>query len=147
MTPYLTIDEAEDYFETRLETELWDYSSEEEKFRALCEATRSINRLAFKGTPTVSNQENKFPRSPDLAVIQDIKIATCEIAYALLDGMNMEQEIENLSVTDQSYAAVRTGYNPQLVVGHMKAGIPSAKAWLYLLPYLINPKELTLSRG
>jgi hypothetical protein len=161
VTPYATVEEADVYFLTRLNTEDWDDASETEKLQALNMATRAINNLRFKGTKSVSTQENAWPRIIDSefserswyhyynvdAIPSWLKEATCEIAINLLDGTDMEQEAENLIAVNQAYAGVSTGYNPQLVSEHMRAGIPSIIAWNLLQPHLIDIRKIKLSRG
>jgi hypothetical protein len=150
ITPYVTIDEAWDYFNTRLEIRDWQMSTDDQRNRALAQATRLIDRLRFKGCKLVHNQANAFPRvinnNYDVSIPDAIKIATCEVAITLLDGTDIEQEIENLFAKSQSYAAVATDYDSDVVPDYMRAGIPSAVAWNYLRPYLCNPFKINLSR-
>lgn len=111
---YLTLAEANAYFETRIHTALWDAFGEQEK--ALMMATRTIDRLAqpFKylvpakdaqsayyktrpywtGTPSTSTQALAWPRVGmfDMngnAIAEDeipseLKEATAELAQALI---------------------------------------------------------------
>ena len=164
MTPYATIDDADAYFLSRLNSEDWDDASDTEKLQSLNMATRAINNLKFRGSKTIVLQEHLFPRTyvnrdgvtevygiynNDLTITYPAWLieATCEIAINLLDGTDMEQETENLLALGQNYAGVTTNYNPQLVSEHMRAGIPSIVAWNLLKPYLINPREIKLTRG
>ncbi len=158
MTPYVTVEEADEYFATRLNSEDWEDATDTEKLNSLYEATRAINLLRFKGVKYISTQENAWPRlidtthssvvSSDGPDIPDWLVdATCEIAINLLDGTDMEQEAENLLANNQSYATVSTSYNPDLVQEHLRAGIPSIKAWNLLRPYLANVRSIRLSRG
>lgn len=154
ITPYCTIDEAYDYFSTRLDTEDWDSANSELQVKALKVATRLINNLNFKGCKLDPLQINEFPRSyeqfntviNDTEVPDAIKIATCEIAINLLDGTDIEQEIENLFAVSQTYASVTTGYIGSVVPDYMRAGIPSAVAWAYLRPYLSSRRNISISR-
>lgn len=146
LIPYITIPDADDYFETRLNTEDWLYATDEEKYKSLCMATRIINSLNFSGT-SLNINNNEFPRDDSTIVPQAILEATCEIALSLLDGTDMEQEVENLIATSQSYATVRSEYNPQLVLEHMRAGVPSVVAWNLLKPYLVNSRTISINRG
>jgi hypothetical protein len=146
IVPYATISEAWDYFSTRLDTEDWSFANDDTKLRALKYSTRLINNLKFRGCKFDPLQINEFPREDSQTIPDAIKIATCEIALNLLDGTNMEQEIENLFTSSQSYAAVNTGYISGIVPEYMRAGIPSAIAWGYLRPYLIDPRKLSIRR-
>lgn len=76
----------------------------------------------------------------------DILIACYEIAYALLDGVDPEQETDNLAVVSEGYSSVRSTYNRVLQQQHLAAGVPSMTAWRYLLPYLRDNKGIKLSR-
>jgi hypothetical protein len=145
--PYADLDEAEEYFNTRPNSEDWFDLTSAEQLKYLITATRYIDRLRFAGCKTDPEQIYAFPRSPDLTVPDAIKIATCEIAINLADETNMEQEIENLAVVNQTYGSVRTQYHEGIVVEHIRAGIPSAIAWSYLKPFLVDPTKITVIRG
>jgi hypothetical protein len=142
--PYIDLQEANEYFYTRLDTQDWDFASEAEKVKALKSATRSIDRLNFKGTKI---GEYEFPRLEWPIIPNDIKIATCEIAIQFLNGVDTEQEIKNIYITNRSYASVSTGNDSGIVPDHIRAGIPSAVAWLYLRPYLNDPLECRVNYG
>jgi hypothetical protein len=94
-----------------------------------------------------TSQELEFPRNSDTEIPQDIQIACCEIAYALLDGIDPDLELENLDVVSQGYASVRSSYsrsrNP---TEHLAAGVPSATAWRYLKPYIRDPGGIRISK-
>lgn len=138
---------GDDYFATKLHSSAWDEAEQPSKRKALVEATQRIDRLNFRGVKNNSEQSLQFPRGTDDDVPQDIEFATYELAYSLLDGIDPELEIENLSVLSRSYASVSTNYNRRTVPEYVLAGIPSAKAWSYLKPYLRNPGEITIQRG
>jgi hypothetical protein len=155
ITPYININWADDYFESRLDSDLWDNTSDSQKTKALAEATRIINRLAFKGIKLSINQVLQFPRiiitETNNTIIQaeipdDIKIACVEIAYSLLSGIDVEQEIRNIGTESRSYVASKVIYQANFVHEHFRAGVPSAIAWQYLKPYLVNPLNLTIIR-
>lgn len=168
MTPYVTLKEAADYFETRLHETAWSQASPADREKALIQATRIIDRLNFKGlkrsvyqavknNPNLSQeeinaaskeQERQFPRDNDTEIPEEIKIACCEIAYALLDEIDPDIELENLAVISHGYSSVRTTYsrshNPP---EHLNAGVPSATAWRYLRPFLREPGGIIISRA
>lgn len=145
--PYATISEAFDYFETRLDSQEWVCASEDNRLMALKQATRLINRLKFRGCRTNTFQYNEFPRdiSGDM-VPDDIKIACCELAFTLLKGVDLDQETDNLFTTNNTYASVSTGNNPSIVPIHIRAGILSITSWLYLKPYLCDPRKIKVRR-
>lgn len=164
---YVTRPEAQAYFDDRLHEIAWTRSSIPDRNKSLLAATRIIDRLNFKGykkpvydllvaSPCATreeiasaneSQELEFPRDTDTTTPPEIKIACYEIAYALLDGIDPDLELENLGVISQGYASVRTTYsrshNP---VEHLNAGVPSATAWRYLKPFLRDPGGIKLSK-
>jgi hypothetical protein len=163
---YGDLEDADEYFSTRLHEQAWSDSSTQDKTAAMLRATRMIDRLNFKGykstvydyleTTDCPEQEEinaanaaqilEFPRDTDDTVPEEIELACYEIAYALLDGIDPELELENLSVSSQGYASARTTYdrgrNPQ---EHLNAGIPSAFAWSFLKPFLRDAGGIKLS--
>jgi hypothetical protein len=136
MASYATVNEADAYFATRLDTLVWDDASDADKTKALAMATRAIDRLNFVGSKAVSTQELQFPRGADSVVPNDIVIACCECAYSFLDGYDPNIEHENLVVVTQGIAEARTTYNRDFALDHVKAGIPSTVAWNYLKQYM-----------
>jgi hypothetical protein len=167
---YVTWAEADVYFAERLHSTAWSLSSRQEQNQALLRATRDIDNLNFKGyKSTVAAlysgimdiseidpetvraaelaQELEFPRGSDTTVPVPIKWACCETAYALLDGVDPDMELENLAITSQGYAGVRTTYNRiQQPIEHYIAGIASAAAWRLLRPFLRDGKAVKISR-
>lgn len=151
---YLTVAEANTYFASRLHKLAWDEATSNSKGIALAEATERIDRLRFAGWPVDSEQVNEFPRYYDYVdgaegtetVPEDIEKATAEVALALLDGVDPEFEFENLTVSSNAYSSVRTSRNTQLTPAHTAAGIPSALAWRYLLPWLAPDKPIQIIR-
>lgn len=144
MNSYIDIDTAQLYFDTRLHTEVWDESTFENQNKALVSATRIIDNLNFIGRKTDENQLFKFPRYPDTVIPNNIIYAVCEIALTLLDDIDMENEIDALKSIGFNYATLRTNYNG-IYPEHIMAGVPSAIAWRYLQPYLIDPAELRIN--
>jgi len=120
------------YFEERLHTSPWDDATPADKIKALATATRMVDLLDFIDLPD--------------PVPDDIKIACCEIALALLDGVDPEVEEETARVTSQRYVGISTTYDRSGVGDHVMAGIPSATAWKHLMPYLREDKTIKLSR-
>jgi len=170
MTAYVTIDEAQAYFDVRLHEAAWTDASPGDREKSLIAATKIIDRLNFKGykkpvydylqTLTTTQvpdqaainaasltQELQFPRDTDTNIPEEIKIACYEIAHALLDEVDPDIELENLAIISHGYSSVRTTYsrshNPP---EHLNAGVPSATAWRYLRPFLREPGGIKLSR-
>lgn len=160
IVPYLDINEAQAYFDdSRLNAESWDNSTSADQLKALKYATRMIDRLNFKGIKANCLQVREFPRisgnitygsmliTLDLTIPDDIKIACCELALVLLDGVDPDLEEEDLGAITEAYATVRITSDPTIRKDHVKAGIPSVEAWKHLLPYLNDPLEIHVRRG
>ena len=143
---YINILDAQAYFDTRLQTDPWDESDDATRDKALCQATRIIDRLNFVGLKTESTQDFQFPRDGDTTIPEDIKWATAELALALLDGVNPDLEFENLFMVSQGYSSVRSSYDRSVKPPHVLAGIPSIAAWTFLKPYLRDPNQIDLKR-
>lgn len=159
-TYYGEYTDAVEYFGYRMHSEAWDGATATERTNALIEATRIVDALSYKGYkaaeysvlfdaegnelfPTDAamrtanlSQAHEFPRGTDTSVPDDICLATWEIAYALLDGVDPDLELENLAAIGQGIASARTTYDRDVRMEHFENGVPSAKAWKYLKPYL-----------
>jgi len=164
---YGSISEANDYFEMRLHSPAWLRSLVADRPKALWAATLIIDAMNYKGNKSTvytlleadSNatvaeiraaeaaQALEFPRGADTTVPVDIRKASYEIAYALLDGKDPELELENLGITSQGYASVRTTYSRnQVPIEHIINGVPSPQAWRWLKPFLRDDDAIKLSR-
>jgi Putative DnaT-like ssDNA binding protein len=143
---YGTVGNADSYFAYHLSAEPWTDASQTDKRKALVQASRLIDRLSFFGTKFEEDQELEFPRGTAV-VPKEINYACYEIALMLLDGVDMEIEIVNLTATGQGFSSARTTYDRSFVLEHLRAGIPSALAWSYLKPYLNSSNSLILSRA
>lgn len=146
ITPYVDQAEAQTYFNERLNTPAWDNASDTDKLKALKASTRAINALNFIGSKTVISQVNEFPRSGDISIPDDIKVACCENAYSLLDGADIELERANLVAESQGISDARSTYNRNIAVAYLTAGIASSRAWDLLRPYLRDGFDLRMSR-
>ena len=146
MPSYLTIIEAQTYFNTRLHTLPWDCAIDDEKTKALAMATKIIDRLNYEGEKTDEAQVNQFPRDADIVVPQDIMDATTEIALSLLDGVDPELEFENLAMITQQYGTIKSTYDRSINQDYKMAGVPSMTAWRMLKPYLRDSQGIDLNR-
>ncbi len=161
ITSYISIYDANLYFNTRLNTEPWDSSIDSDKIKALAQATRAIDRLNFKGIKADPLQQFQWPRiiinrannCNNLNIIktsvipQDIQMAVCELALNLLDGVDPDLEDELIGSTSSAYATVRITSDSKVARDHVKAGIVSITAWRLLLPYLQDSREITMRKG
>ena len=89
---YVTLAEANSYFETVPESSTWDDKTDDQKNRSLISATRWIDSLNFYGDRCNNDQALKWPRNnyhvdnvelTCSAIPADIKYATYELARAL----------------------------------------------------------------
>lgn len=154
LTAYDTYINADIYFENRLHVAVWKGATTSEKIAGLLEATQRIEQLRFAGYPVDEDQVLSFPRyydedagaEGDEEVPDDIKIATYELAFALIDGADPDMELENLAVVTHAYGNVRMTRSSQDTLDHIAAGIPCATAWRHLLSYLAPAKTIKLRR-
>jgi hypothetical protein len=128
---YLSLDDAIAYFQLLIFKDAWEDASKLEKEKALIMSSNAIRQLSLM----------EFTTTP-----QDIKDATCENAFALLDGRDPEMELENLAMVNQQYGNIRSTYNRDISMEHIEAGIVSSAAWRLIKPYLDVSKQLKLSR-
>lgn len=146
ITPYVDEESARVFFDQRLNTYAWDNASVAERTKALKEATTRIDRLQYQGDRLGEDQVTEFPRDFQTEVPEEVLRACCLIAYALLDGVDMEIENRNLSVVTHSFDGSRTTYDPSTRRDYIRHGIPTAEAWECLRPWLADGQELELCR-
>jgi len=72
--------------------------------------------------------------------------ACYEIAIQLLDGVDPDMEVSALAQSSNKISSLQTNYNRSFVEEHIRAGVPSYTAWTYLKSYLVDFRQLTLSR-
>lgn len=144
---YATVAASDSYFLTEcLDREQWIQASENRRQAALYQATRLIDNLNFVGTKTDEDQELEFPRDDDEDVPRDIEIACMEIAYALLDGRDVELEAEQVGEVAASLGPGRLRVEPDMMNEAKAHNVPSIVAWRHLKPYLRRADTVTLSR-
>ncbi len=146
MANYLSIAEAQAYFDVRLNTDDWDLASNNDRTAALTMATDAINQLNYRGDKTDEDQENEFPRDDDTTVPETIEKACTELILKYLEGVDPEQEFENLDIVRQEMSGLKATYTRDQVPPHILSGIISVTAWKYLLPYLRDGRTITTSR-
>jgi hypothetical protein len=164
---YATIQEAEEFFLCKLHEQAWSVSNPAEREPALIEATRIIDSLNYKGVKNAvyvlldanpdatsdeiraaeASQALEFPRGADTVVPDRILWACFEITYALLDGVDPQFELENMSMNDHGIGSVRASFNRnQEPLEHFMNGVPSSTAWKYLRPFLRDDRQRRLTR-
>ena len=112
---YVTLAEANTYFETVPDSTTWDNKTDDQKNRALISATRWIDSLNFYGDRCDEDQALKWPRNnyhvDDVelactAIPKDIKYAQYELSRALA---NETDAITGNKGTDGTYEEVKIG--------------------------------------
>ena len=112
---YVTLAEADAYFETTPESSTWDNKTDDQKNRALIAATRWIDSLIFEGDRCDENQALKWPRNnyhvdrvelTCSAIPNNIKYAQYELAKALA---NDTEAITGNKGTDGNKRKVKLG--------------------------------------
>ncbi len=92
---YITLKEANEYFNTRLNNEAWLSLDENKKIASLIQASQIIDSKNFIGQKADSSQLLKFPRKnviydgailPSNEVPRAIKQAVCELAIHLISN-------------------------------------------------------------
>jgi len=112
---YVTLAEANSYFETSPSSTQWDNKTDDKKNRALISATRWIDTLVFYGDRCDESQALKFPRTNyqvdgvELActtIPNNIKYAQYELARALA---NDTDAITGTTGKDGNFSEVQLG--------------------------------------
>jgi len=162
MNSYVDTPEAEDYFLSRFNATAWTNATIEQKMAALTEATDIIDKLPLTGNKAIKDQELRFPREGQVSldtdpssstygeyipsVPQDVKKACCDIALALLEGIDPEEEFMQLSQITGRYANLAKQKNTILVEDHVAAGIPCVRAFRALAKYIRSYQSVHLGR-
>ena len=95
-----------------------------------------------------ATQALEFPRGQDTEVPTEIEWACYELALALLEGFSPDDAAEQLGIVRQGYAAVSTTYdNSSAIQEYLVYGIPTARIWQWLKPYLTDERIIRLSRA
>ncbi len=146
---YGTLIDAETYFANRLHIDAWSDETDANKTIALNESQNRIDLLNFTGEEVTEG--TVFPRyygdeSDGTETVPDnIKIACYECAFALIDGVDPEFEQENLAISSEAIAGIRTSYSRDIgTPEHLRSGIPSAYAWRFLQQYLKTPGKIPI---
>jgi len=137
---YVTIADADAYFETRIDSAEWEGSNDEVKEQALVTATQLIDDRPWIGVAVSSSQALAWPRKDakyydprmgqDISVASDetppqVKIAVYEQALHLLQNEDLiaqkTQTFESISVgsislSDSNNDVTRTSITPAIVI-------------------------------
>jgi hypothetical protein len=141
---YVDVEEAEVYFETRLDVPAWHEADDEDRESALVTATQLIDELAFRGTMTSLSQSLAWPRSnvsyfsrkagqvvdvPSNVVPEQVKVAVFEQALHLLTNQDL------LNANDQTFERIKVG--PIEIADNTSN---------YSRPSLVSPRTRTILR-
>ena len=143
---YGSVEKADNYFSWLLEGQRWMKSTRQKKIMALVSATKYIDSRNFIGSKASARQYLQFPRGTDTLVPVDIECACYHLAQTLLKGIDPNTERDNLLTKVQAYAGLRSESDPGTVPHYMRAGIPDATAWEFLLPYLLERRDFDIRR-
>ena len=95
-----------------------------------------------------ATQPLEFPRGQTATVPSEIEWACYEIALALIEGFDPEDAAERMNVIRQAYSAVRTTYdNSSAMTEYLVYGIPTARVWQWLKPFLTDSRIIRLRRA
>jgi hypothetical protein len=134
---YISLVDANTYFEDRLYSEAWSNTPADDKEKALIMATKKIDRQILAGYKSDLNQTLKFPRYPETVVNKDVLDAVCEEALAILSiGNSNRVKLQRQGVQSFSVGSVSESYtgNPMKLL--------SQEAKELLRPYILGSAEL-----
>lgn len=154
MNNYGTVEDGNTYFETRLNSASWTDANDDDKLSALVMATQHIDRLNFIWAKVEETQDLQFPRNMTdyegtvtiLETPDEVEIACYEEALAILDGRDLEKEVDSLMLRHTSLGKISYDLDASFVPVHLMNGILSSLAWQYLKPFLRDPRSVTTSR-
>ncbi len=136
---YVDLEEANEYFNSRLHADAWAEASDADKEKALQQATKAIDRQPLKGKKTDAGQILAFPRHPDEEIPEAVKEACCEEALALLErGNSQRRKLQQEGV--QSFAL---GNMSETYVAGAGRGLLSQEAKELLRPWLLGSVFIT----
>lgn len=106
---YVTLEDADEYFEASLDNALWLSYTPMERETGLIVATRDIEAIAFSGDKhdPVTPQALHFPRRLDgLVIIPEVATATCEQALWRLGKWRSPDMIDRRELQAQGVMSV-----------------------------------------
>ena len=141
---YGTVHEADVFYNTLTATRsaVWTASTAVVKRRAIIEATRAIDRLAFKGAKSSSTQPLEFPRASGTTPVQ-IEEAAYLLAIKYVPAHDADDDYSRVGVNAEKYHDVSRDYfENSRNITHIASGIPSIEAWRLLMPFLRSPRTI-----
>lgn len=138
----------------------WNNATTMDKVRSLYHAQQLIDRFAFTGVKTDSEQFLEFPRTRTLddgtvcliggsaGIPTSIEQAAYLIADALLGGRDPQADFEALNVKVETFGPIRTEFDTaRSAKNHVANLIPSPSAWALILPFLNVASAFTQKKG
>lgn len=123
---------------------MYEYNTSTEQFEKILTNPPTRNEIIAAD----GNQYLEFPRGQDSSVPEEIEWACYELALAFVEGFVPEDSIDRLNVVKQAYAAVGTTYDTSTnALEYLVYGIPTARVWRWLKPYLTDDRIIRLSRA
>lgn len=143
---YVTIAEADEYFQDKLYSTDWNEASESTKEKALKTAAKKIDSQRLRGRKVETSQILEFPRSiysqfekylvSQTEVPQAVKDAQCEEAFALIsmgENANKRAQLQALGVKSFSIGKLSETFVSNSSKGNK---LLSMEAIQFLSPYL-----------
>ena len=106
---FVTLDEANNYFNNRPNSDLWTNLSSSEKEQALQFATLKINCLPFVGSKLSANQPLEFPRNFSPQMPNEIKYAVCEEAFVTVQN-SVHSQNKMLGISSMTVGSSSVSY-------------------------------------
>lgn len=138
---YVTLDEANTYFSTRLHADNWASASDADKEAAILSASSIIDwYYVYKGTRSVVTQSMQWPRAGIVigqdvyasdALPKEVIMATCELALVLLEEDVLE---------DNALAGLRKVQAGPLMIQTADNGRPPSSGQLPEVVYMLLKK-------
>lgn len=124
---------------------MYEWNSSTEKYEKIIDSDAPTRNEIIAADAT---QALEFPRGQDTEVPDEIEWACYETALALIEGFDPEDAIDRLNIIRQSYSVVRTTYaGDNAAMEYLGYGVPTARVWRWLKPYLVNGRVINISRA
>ncbi len=144
---YVTLQQADDYFEVHLSSKPWDALDDPVKQAAINAATTTIDNQRLQGRKADPDQELEFPRRIRGVAQEDVpervEDACCELALHLATVQNSARaQAQRDGVTSIKAGDASETYNVSAVELAMRGALPVTVANL-LRPYLSGTGAIT----
>ena len=130
---YSDINDADEYYSSRLNSDIWFDADNNDKIAALTMAENIINRLPFIGSKLCCTQTEPFPRSyrgQVISIPDDIKKGIYEEAlYLLINSQNLNMSIPE-GVQSMSLGSASVSFKDYSGIGISKNSSCYISGWL-----------------